>query len=1463
MIFRSLSDAYKRKMNCRNIECFRVKTRRKVHFHCLFCKTYSYHDFKRVITHMLKCSMGRSFVAVAPSQGQKQSNDPAPGPVSSVGSTTGSQSNPVTLSTSPDCAENTTVGKSNVQDDGNSSANGLDTDDSSKETLVGGTAVRVCWDRSTTCVVRSARPQTKHFHCSICDKSDASLPRIQEHFDKCKIRKESSVAREKSCSISHSKPLLQAELICANTGTYLVRRSTQGPASPVHVVHSKTGWECSAPLCQDFYNFHSGSLNPGFMCDHVLACVNRNLTVQADLIQNVSSYDAFGADDKDLILAFCKTANDFGLPIIKQYNPTMVDASSTSRYIYYSVFAGDERPKYYSKLGRVLVTVDRVNKTHKCDCGIKSCIHRKVAVLVSETNPLVNESRPEDDTDEKELKFAEQMMEYVMQHKRIPFDVSKYRQPVPKSEFAPTETQCHKCDNVDLVTRDVSNRGCIFTLNEKKTGIKVVTKACPSCSMQYRYAEYSEGYFNFNNNSFFSVSLMEVALAAWINNTSLTAFFDIMKVATDQKYNIHILLDAVKSYMALKDFQLDDNLNCYRCGHFPVYLTYDVIRNVCFDVKPGDVTNHEYDSSSAMHSNCSQYNLSRSYLDKKSPHYNKNVEHFSVKLGQTLPPVVSSKNFSSIDPYTRPHISNDKAEEIRLPLERIEQLVNSTNSYKQLKDICKSLNIETRGGKAHMVARLIDLEGNTQLYSVVRKNFTKLSGKSGGVLRAFCPHGVCYGLKFLTLPESVADYTNLITSFQVQPSFNMSDIATLWGNHLERHHPGFARPDRGRLASPDDPKSEMYKDGRKTAVFNHNTFTTCKLDIDNYDHYSVHPISLLSSVLFLFDIFHESNQNLIDTYLRSVKCTNLAPYLNTSVAEQQNHVLALTKSFCNEMSPEQHILFVSYLTSVHNNKINEEWKRRVEKNLGESCVVDELGFLVRTGVDKSSSNSTRFDTPPTGDLTSPHPLPILQDPSNDSSALNSVVYALSLSHVAEAVLNDEKCLGHELVSFVCGKAPYSQLTHFRMKKKIDKQIMDAGGSTDDPCSIFATSFLPDLKKHDVLLAESRTSSLNMGIGLDVCLQSQSSVVDYVILTKPDATKFFNGVRPHFNVTYCDTELRFDTVAYISKTSPSVYSSFARIGDQYYEMCNTKSNLLSEHAFLEFARSSCLVIFKLSTPVSAQSQTTACNKCTSARPSTDVFDFEPASSFKRKAPMQAPIKRKKTKIGSGHSVQSIPNNWLTFSDTGRLALYTEQYRICQSASAWYDDIIINAYAFMCKRYRSDSFVFQDTCLGSPYSINGFNSVDHKFIQIINPGNVHWFCVSNALTFRNEPHIVEVFDSLQTGTSLEKVVTVDSSITRLILQLRPSTSVIRYVETQVQGNGYDCGPMALAFLWALSMGHHPRQYEHLRGPMIRSKVRQSFIHNRFIPPCSTSPRMHHKRVLKTFHLDTSSKTFVQQL
>ena len=251
---------------------------------------------------------------------------------------------------------------------------------------------------------------------------------------------------------------------------------------------------------------------------------------------------------------------------------------------------------------------------------------------------------------------------------------------------------------------------------------------------------------------------------------------------------------------------------------------------------------------------------------------------------------------------------------------------------------------------------------------------------------------------------------------------------------------------------------------------------------------------------------------------------------------------------------------------------------------------------------------------------------------------------------------------------------------------------------------------------------------------------------------------------------------------------------------------------------------------------------------------NVFDFEPP-----------PKKRKvdKQKITVAHHTNEIQRLWLGQSDTGRLDMYSEQFRICQSTSRWYDDIIINSYALMCRQHRRSSFLYQDTCLTSSYSSNKLLSADQKFIQILNPYNTHWFCASNALTYVSDPHIVELFDSLKCADTLATLKILDLTTSQLILKLRPQTTVIRYIACQRQMNSYDCGPYALGFLWALSMGQHPLQYEHLRGPMIRNKVRQTFIENRFIPPCNTSPKMYKKRVLKSFDLDPLTKRFVARV
>ena len=112
------------------------------------------------------------------------------------------------------------------------------------------------------------------------------------------------------------------------------------------------------------------------------------------------------------------------------------------------------------------------------------------------------------------------------------------------------------------------------------------------------------------------------------------------------------------------------------------------------------------------------------------------------------------------------------------------------------------------------------------------------------------------------------------------------------------------------------------------------------------------------------------------------------------MAEQQNHVLSLKKSYCNKMKSSQHIKLVTYISSCDNHQINKKWASLRKKKQPESnFVVDSLGFLTPDDVEKPFLSHSNLDSISTK---SPFPNSLLQDPSGNCSALNSVAYSLAI-----------------------------------------------------------------------------------------------------------------------------------------------------------------------------------------------------------------------------------------------------------------------------------------------------------------------------------------------------------------------------------------------------------------------------------------------------------------------------------
>ena len=1489
----TLTKKFKMQLKCYSQSCLtggkgRVR-KTSVHYHCSKCPTYRDKDFNRAIRHNISCKFGVQHSSVKSNQNIQTAdkihypgnspkvlnmdNDPPSNSETAQQTSSDQAKTPTNVPGDPlPPLPNLQKKENNVrvlgQVDGtrktpqNNSAPNLENShvhaDNNNVRFFNSDIVE-CRKADAFCCKRKGRASIKHYHCTLCPKmySHESRKRVEEHWAKCNKKQK---LNNQNLGQGY-RETLQSVLIHENI--YLVERAAQGPDNPIHVLASRSGSTCTNSACQDLFNFESHNLNNAFHCNHIKACFENKHEPQPDLVKDVDSLniDQFGPDAKEDIISFCQDAHKKGVPIIKQYIPEMKNESSTSRYIYYSIHSGSEKIKYYSRLNRVTVSFDRNTKSHKCSCHDtkKSCIHKKIAVLVSEKNASATAERPENSVDADAVHNAASMMRYVAQNKRVPFDVAELNlSETPISAFTPSETHCHYCESSELVPHQSHNRGFLFTLDRKYTNITVNTKRCDKCKLVYRYSDYSDGFFNFNNSSFFSLKLLELCLANWVYSNSLESILKTYSHVSKIDYNGLLILDAVKAYLALKDLKFEENMFCVRCGHYPVFLIYDVIRNVCFKVDPADVNKNDfYETFDGAYTACRDYSLARGFLDNKSPNYAANMKSFSVKLSVNLPPLICPQNDSGTHFYTRPLIENDRPVELRIPLERLEQMSATTKGKAEIRKICQKLKLETKGGISHQISRINLCENHGSCYSSIRKKFSNLIGKSGGVLRGICPHGIVYILKFIALPESVADYTQCMTSMKIPPSFNFSDMASLVALYTNKHYPDFFFPDGGRLDTPSNPESELLKTGERKTNFNFKTYCQTSIDIDEYNHNTVHPVSRLMGRWILFDRWHESNQNSLDRHLFSVDNTNLEGWINTSSCEQQNRKLGKERTFANVMDVNTHIKMLTFFTVFHNNATNKAFAEKQNKRTKQSCSVDSLGFLAMPSIDKSAVGVRLFDAPATNGLKSSMPLPVLQEISQEISALNSIIYIIAFSPIADAILssqhfsvNDQSI--KQLVEFVKGTQDYDQSSHLQASKRIFQGL---DPTRSDPVSLLHMRFFELFRATNLLFAFNDVPTLNMGIALEKCIEGLERTVDYVFLTKRVKKYFFNGENSHFDIKIHNSFLKYVLIGFIRDEK-----SFVLFNNSPYEIVNTKMTLLTQEVFVSMSRSADTLIFKLYTPLTREPSADISAGKGESKPKIDVFDFDfGANDYKRKL-TDTLQPRAKRQVGPGQIYRPPCKQWHGASDTGRLTLYSTQQKICDSSSAWYDDIIINSYAGMCQYHQRNTFIHQNTLLANAELRGGLQSVDQKFIQILNLNRAHWYCVSNALTYnRGEPEVVEIFDSVVDESRLATVDRLSRLLSYSILQLRPQTTCVRYVQTQVQNNSNDCGPYALGFLWALSKGHHPLQYDHLRGSLIRSKVRQTFNLNAFVAPCQTAVRNHPKKVIKSFKLDVLSNIF----
>jgi hypothetical protein len=153
---------------------------------------------------------------------------------------------------------------------------------------------------------------------------------------------------------------------------------------------------------------------------------------------------------------------------------------------------------------------------------------------------------------------------------------------------------------------------------------------------------------------------------------------------------------------------------------------------------------------------------------------------------------------------------------------------------------------------------------------------------------------------------------------------------------------------------------------------------------------------------------------------------------------------------------------------------------------------------------------------------------------------------------------------------------------------------------------------------------------------------------------------------------------------------------------------------------------------------------------------------------------------------------------------RNELYTldnEDHETIKSPSGWLRDTVITASQLLLLQDFPNFAGFQPPTL---QEVMGFKAHSSAFVQIVNVDRIHWCVVSNIGC---PDGTVNVYDTLcqSLRPSLKPVIA-------SLAFTKSAQLTIQMMDVQKQGNGSDCGVLAIAIAYDLCAGHNPCQVQY---------------------------------------------------
>ena len=783
------------------------------------------------------------------------------------------------------------------------------------------------------------------------DPNDTSL-------EKCpicsKMFKQTYISRHKKTHQSVKKR--HAMLVDPTNKVFLVRRAKSGSGNPIHVVHSTKPGDnkaiCLDRKCQDTLSVAHMNFKVSYQCVHLKSTEDAFLPAHPPFDMNVIDEMNFSETMKEKILKYQNSAAGSGFaPLVVLFSDGL--ESSMPKTIFFSVFEPNDRATYAS-FKRVVTSYNTEFKVFNCVCSqaSSSCVHCMISraylkqigpnlfqtLASSEKSeppdepPVITETPadklPEENDSDGPVKDIRFMIDYILT-KKIPFVVdilsNAFNEEIPDS-FTPSEKICARCGTT-LDTRKIDRPARVYTTKTSTSMVPVFVKDCKNCGLVYRHCDYIEsGFVNRDNFHVFSIKLLELTLSRQVAHSSLIDVLKSFKRDFGCSYIHDVMYDNIGYYLSVKE--MDFSMVCNICGIKPPLICFDATRKVTFKIpkcytKPSDNPKKTYKSYIEFYRDVCSQDIAMSLTTNPQVR-----EAFKLEVGTGWLPILGEKTVQEVQPQTTRVDRNIPSAKTPFPIHQdvLEDLKTKRNSKLTLKNLCVKLGMNVSNlTKTEMINAIV--RSNVSYDEFVSQYFA-LGGRSGGLARGFCDHGVVYCLKVLVGPEGSSDHCQSILSFKNPPSAMAIDMAPQLCRYMEIIKPNFLYPYGGGILPNTTESIDRLNEGEIISI--PHIFSS-----EGFDD-----TECAGRYIFI-DPFHRPNHSEEGAILHDPNCVKefKDKRFNLEIQEQMNVNSKKLGHFVSCLSPDRHVKFLVYSMAVNNKELNEKNLIKMQTTLGQELHV--------------------------------------------------------------------------------------------------------------------------------------------------------------------------------------------------------------------------------------------------------------------------------------------------------------------------------------------------------------------------------------------------------------------------------------------------------------------------------------------------------------------------------------------